>query len=170
MQRGRYYQARYAAQNQIGYSEWSDTTFIFVAGVPQTPKKPTYISSTATSITLGIIYVDDDNGAAVDRYEIYKDGGNFTSTVSTLVSGYNGNDPQFTVTGLTPGVIYRFGLVAVNKIGPSQMSNFSTFASASNPSKPTIITKDSSFSSKTSIMVSWPKVSDTEVPVSGYIL
>ena len=50
------------------------------------------------------------------------------------------------------------------------MSNYSTFAAANNPSKPSIILKDSSRSTKTSIMVTWPKVSDTEIPISGYIL
>jgi hypothetical protein len=67
------------------------------------------------------------------------------------------------VTGLTAGVIYRFGVIAVNKIGPSQMSSFSTYASATNPFKPTSINKNSEFSGKTTIMVTWPKVPDTEI-------
>ena len=45
---------RYRAQNSIGYSEWSPNEFIIVSGKPNQPIKPLFISSTSTSIMLGI--------------------------------------------------------------------------------------------------------------------
>jgi hypothetical protein len=49
---GQYVQARYRCINEIGWSAWSPHDYLLMAGVPNTPNKPTYISSTATTITI----------------------------------------------------------------------------------------------------------------------
>lgn len=54
---------RYRAQNSIGFSDWSEIEYIIVSGKPNKPQKPFFISSTSTSIELGIFYLEDDNGA-----------------------------------------------------------------------------------------------------------
>lgn len=63
----------------------------------------------------------------------------------------NWYDLTFNVLSLTPGTFYRFGLVAENEIGKSEMSDISSFAAATNPAVPTVLEKVVEKSNKTSI-------------------
>lgn len=65
---------------------------------------------------------------------------------------------------------YRFGIRAFNEIGYSDFSQFTIIASAYLPSAPVLVSKDSSNSNKTALTVYWPKVADTEIETTGYIL
>lgn len=47
-----YVQARFRCMNAIGWSEWGADQWLLMAGVPEAPPKPSYISSTATTITV----------------------------------------------------------------------------------------------------------------------
>ena len=78
-----------------------------MVGPPIMPERPFYISSTGTTITLGIVPVNDNNGAFVTKYYLYRDSGDYSSAIDIPVSAYNGVDLTYTVTGLTPGVMYR---------------------------------------------------------------
>ena len=90
--------------------------------------------------------------------------------MNVLEAGYDGLSPTYQVTGLTSGKKYRFGIVAENKAGLSEMSYYTIIVAASLPSKPTLLSKNSDLSNETSITVQWSKVADTETETSGYIL
>ena len=64
----------------------------------------------------------DNNGAIVTKYYLYRDDGDYSSTLNITETGYDGVSLTYTVTGLTPGVIYRFAVAAQNSIGLSPMS------------------------------------------------
>ena len=51
--KGHTYRFRYRVKNAIGWSDFSDTTYILSASVPAKPPAPSYSSSTATSISDG---------------------------------------------------------------------------------------------------------------------
>jgi hypothetical protein len=132
-----------------------------MAGVPSRPPRPYYVSSTSTSITLMILPIVDNRGSHIIRYELWRDAGDFSSDVNIRDMIYDGFSTTYTVNGLTPGVIYRFAVIALNGIGYSLYSYHTIVASAVLPSAPTILWKDSATSNKTSISVYWNKVADT---------
>jgi hypothetical protein len=66
-----------------------------MAGVPDRPPRPLYVDSDATSITLEILTTTNNNGAIVTKYYIYRDTGDYSSTVSTLVAGYDGTSSTY---------------------------------------------------------------------------
>lgn len=141
-----------------------------MAGVPSRPFRPLYKSSTDTTIEIEIIPVLDNKGSYIQSYKVLRDNGDFNSDVDIVVGSFTGSTLTQTVSGLSPGVKYRFGITATNEIGESEISQFTIIAAASLPSAPTLITKDSSLSNKTAITVQWPKVPDTEIETIGYIL
>lgn len=110
--RGEDYTFRYRAINQVGASPWSETVIIKAAGEPPAPVRPTYLSSTATSITLEFYHdIVDNGGSQITSYKLKRDEGNSTSgsgDIDVLVTGYDGSSESHEVTGLTPGLIYRF--------------------------------------------------------------
>ena len=170
LSQGQTVHARYRCANDNGFSVFSDTAYLEVAGVPERPPRPLYLSSTATTIELQILPVIDNNGAIVTKYHLYRDLGDYSSTVSTPVTGYNGMDSTYTVTGLTPGVMYRFIVQAENSVGLSLQSYQTIAIAARLPSAPTMLYKNTLLSNKTAISVYWNKVADTETETSGYLL
>lgn len=52
VQKGLTYRFKYRAQNVNGFGEYSDETGILAATVPEPPLAVTYLSSTATEITV----------------------------------------------------------------------------------------------------------------------
>jgi len=169
LEKGQLVKARYRAKNFIGWSDYSATGYLKNAGVPSRPPKPTYVSSTSTSITVEISPSESNNGEVVSEYQLWRDGGDYSTTVNVLVATFT-TSTQHTVTGLTTGTIYRFGVVAVNDIGDSLMSYYGTFAAATLPAQPADIFKDSSASGLTYIKLYWDSVVSTELSTSGYYL
>jgi len=74
---GQWIEARYRCENFNGWSLYSDSAFLQMVGPPEMPERPTYITSTGTSITLGIIPVNDNNGAFVTSYYLFRDAGDY---------------------------------------------------------------------------------------------
>lgn len=114
--------------------------------------------------------MNDDNGAHITKYYLYRDAGDYSSEVSISVATYDGVSLTTTVTGLTAGLKYRFTVEAENIAGRSVPSYETIVVAAQLPPKPTSIIKDSSKSSKTSIHLVWAKVPNTETETTGYIL
>ena len=52
IEKGKTYAFRYRAINAVGAGDWSPITQINAASIPAAPPRPTYVSSTDTSITL----------------------------------------------------------------------------------------------------------------------
>jgi hypothetical protein len=74
------------------------------------------------------------------------------------------------VTGLTPGLKYRFVEQAENAAGKSVISYETIIVAAELPSKSSLIEKVTALSNKTSIHVKWSRVANTETETTGYLL
>lgn len=163
-------QARYRCENLIGFSEYSDADYLLMAGVPQKPPKPSYMSSTDTTITVQLYESLYSNGAPITGYELFRDSGDHTSELTTKETSYDGSSMQFTVESLTPGVVYKIAVLAYNSEGSSDLSEYVMIAATELPVATAELYKDSELSDKTSLTVSWDKVTDPASPVTGYIL
>lgn len=62
--RGDDYAFRYRAINQVGAGPWSETVIVKAAGEPAAPARPSYLASTATSVTLAFYHDIVDNGGS----------------------------------------------------------------------------------------------------------
>ena len=90
IEKGKTYAFRYRAINAVGAGGWSDVTEINAATIPAAPPKPTYVSSTSTTITLSFGLSADNGGSKIIRYYIYRDLGDLSSSISTEVTAYDG--------------------------------------------------------------------------------
>jgi len=69
-----------------------------MAGSPQAPPQPTYVSSTSTTITIQIQATLSTNGSPITRYEIWRDlGSNDAAGLTTNVTSYDGKSMQFQI-------------------------------------------------------------------------
>jgi hypothetical protein len=170
VKQGERYRARYRLMNIIGWSEWSKIGYLLMATVPPAPPMPTFISATDQSVQIGIALPGKDNGSPIDLLKIYRDTGDYASDVDTSVEDVSTDTIQKNVTSLLAGKIYRFGVKAHNEIGDSLISQFGIYAAATDPDAPANVTKNLQYSQKSAIRLCWNRVSDTEIPVTGYEL
>jgi hypothetical protein len=154
----------------IGFGEWSMLDFLLMAGVPDAPLKPTYISSTDTTITVQLYESMDSNGAPITGYVLYRDLGDNLSDLTEQEANYDGTSMQFTLESLTLGVIYKIALLAHNSEGSSELSEYVIIGASELPQSTATLYKDTLLSTNTALTVSWDKVVDTAVPITGYIL
>jgi len=77
---------------------------------------------------------------------------------------------QFTLSGLTPGSIYKIANLAKNVIGNSVLSEYVMIGATTLPVAPAQIYKVAELSSKTALTVSWDKSADPSLPITGYLL
>lgn len=77
---------------------------------------------------------------------------------------------QFTLSGLTPGKVYKIANKAFNSMGSSAFSDYVMIGATLLPEPPAKIYKVSQLSSKTSLTVSWDKSADPKLPITGYLL
>lgn len=170
MTQGSYIEGRYRARNKNGWSSYSNSGFLQMVGPPEMPERPIYISSTGTTISLRIIPVADNNGAHITKYYLFRDAGDYSSEVNIPITSYDGVSLTHTVTGLTPGLKYRFVSQAENAAGISPVSYETIIVAAALPGKTNLLEKVYSLSNKTSIHVRWNRVANTETETTGYIL
>lgn len=102
------YAFRYRGINAVGQGAWSDLVLVRAATIPIAPPAPYYISSTATTITLGFLPTEDNQGSKITRYSLLRDSGDLQSGINVSVSNYYGHDSSYTVSGLSAGLVYRF--------------------------------------------------------------
>ena len=62
---------------------------------------------------------------------------------------------EWTIIGLTPGVIFKIAQLAVNSQGDSQLSDYVLIGASALPSAPQSLYKDSLQSNKTAMTISW---------------
>jgi titin len=167
---GEQVQARSRCQNEIGWSEFSLHSYLLMAGVPERPPPPVFVSADATSITLEVLPSRDSNGSPISSYELWRDSGENLEAISIQVADFDGGTTVHQVTGLDPGLLYKFAVYAINAEGTSQSSLYTTMASSELPSKPVAIYKDAVVSNQTQLLVYWDKVANAQIPTSGYIL
>jgi hypothetical protein len=68
--KGYTYRFKYRVKNQIGWSDYSESTYILAANVPSKPPTPTYVSSTSTEISLQFYEPADNGGSLITLYEL----------------------------------------------------------------------------------------------------
>ena len=142
-----------------------------MAGVPQAPPKPTYISSTDTAITVQLYKSTHMNGAPITSYEVWRDiGDNDSSGLTTQELSYDGTSMQFTVNGLTAGSIYKIASLCTNSEGDSALSEYVLIGATELPDPPATLYKDTLLSNKTALTISWDESPQTSLPIIGYIL
>jgi len=133
------YRFRYRAKNVNGWGGYSPISYVEAATIPEPPQTPTYVSSSATEITVTVLRSLDNKGSPITHYTLYMDNGDLSDSF-TEVERYDGSSATFTVTaddeGIVSGNKYRFVTTATNSIGDSLYSQESRFAAASLPAKP----------------------------------
>ena len=168
------FRVRYRAQNFNGWGPFSDVALITAASAPSIPPAPIYDASlsNANNIHFGLVPPTDNGGAEITRYYLYID---FVHATSNFALIYNDSslsvDIDLTANSLTPGIVYRFKVKAVNKFGPSDFSEetLAAFGTVPNPPSQPIKVEDSS--TITTISVSWSKSNDDYgIPILGYQL
>jgi hypothetical protein len=119
--RGLIYRFRYRVYNINGWSAYSDVAYLFAFQAPAAPPRPTFISATDTSVTLGLQQSLDDRGVPIQTYELWIDEADDASSTFTQITSFTNFSPTYTLTsadGLgAPGTIYRVKLRAVNEEG-----------------------------------------------------
>lgn len=101
-------------------------------------------------------------------YEVWRE----TGGASVKDSTYDGTSLLHTLSGLTPGAIYRISVRAANAAGESEFSELLEKAASALPAAPAdgSLTKSVTLSTKQSIYLQWAKVANQEVETSGYLL
>lgn len=156
---GHFYQYRSRALNRVGLGDYSGySPKIMAADKPGRPDMPWYISSSATTITLGWQDVADNGGTAITTYNIYADTGDLTDDTFNLIASTP--DLKYTLdntvlTQFISGDKYRFRITAVNVLGESIPSNEVRIALAALPAKPAAPVIVRSRCTLTSIYVTW---------------
>lgn len=116
----------YRVLNQIGWSEWSEITYILAAKVPSVPGSPKLGVVTSTNLQLLLSLSLDNGGSDILSYTLeYTDG---TISYSSLLTYTESSTTKLvpisaiTPNALRPGVIYFFRVYATNAIGNSDPS------------------------------------------------
>lgn len=66
------YRYRYRSKNINGWSDFSPIQYIRAATVPVRPPAPTFVTATASSITLSFYPTTDNKGSEITSYELYR--------------------------------------------------------------------------------------------------
>lgn len=146
--RGKYYRFRYRARNIIGYSPYSDVSYLEAVDQPARPSPPTFVSATDDQIVIKIFESTDSQGRDVTAHEVWIDSGGDLTSSFRKVTTYDGSAQTCTVTraadslGLA-GTLYRFKVRAKNADGVySELSDALVVALGSVPAAPAAPTKD----------------------------
>eukprot|EP00930_Biecheleria_cincta_P038762 TRINITY_DN26639_c0_g1_i1.p1 TRINITY_DN26639_c0_g1~~TRINITY_DN26639_c0_g1_i1.p1 ORF type:complete len:4930 (+),score=584.21 TRINITY_DN26639_c0_g1_i1:1092-14792(+) len=162
-----YFWVKMAAVNRAGEGAMSSAVKSRCSAVPVTPVAPGRATSTANSVTItfDVNGVNGLNGAYLLAFKVHTDDGNSgpwstdTITDTTL--------RQFTKTGLSPGLNYRFKVQVVSEVGTSAMSTISTYVSAATPDPPVLYVPSSENSF---INLAWTPGSDGGSPITGWLV
>lgn len=175
--KGKSYRFRYRTINLVGPSDWSPESFLIPAIVPSTPAQPTYMSSDALSITLGFFRSLDDGGMPILDYELEVDDGELSSSVFTLVAGYDYATDGFAYTviaadeGMTAiSKLYRFRYRSKNEVGYSDYSDTLRIGLGPLPSAPNAPTRAVDGNSESSIALEWDELTGETLDVIDYMV
>ena len=170
--KGRTYRLRYRAANAIGWSDWSPVSHVQAAKEPEAPPAPTVLASSSGAIEVRVNPSLENNGAAIDHYTLYIDGGSLSSAYQA-VSAYDGQAETYTLSaadGIASGERYRIVTTAWNVHGESPQSREAWAAAGSAPAQPARLRRAAALSTRTQIVVEWSVEPDTELPITGYVL
>jgi hypothetical protein len=173
--RGKTYRFRYRAANSVGWSDYSDVSYLSPSSVPDAPPRPEYVSSTDDQIVLDFYSSEDDGGSGITDYHLEIDDGTATG-VYTVVSDYDYSVDGFSyiadriTLSLTSGEKYIFRFQAENARGKSEYSDTLRVGLGPLPSTPTAVTRASEDNTSTSISVEWTELVGETLAINYYIL
>lgn len=175
--RGRTYRFRYRVRNAAGWSDYSETAYIKPSSAPEAPPQPIFVDGSDTTIELALQETLDDNGVAIQSYQLEIDSGDDLTSTFSIVTGYDGTSLTYTLTNGTDfsvtasGTLFRVRTAAINEDGlMSDYSEVLLCALGGFPSAPTAPFKVLDESSATSIMIEWDRVVGDTLPIQGYKL
>lgn len=169
---GKIYQFKLRAVNEAGQGEFSGIVSVALARLPAQLSVPTHITSQSTQNRIALSWTANTNwdspGGDVTGFKVYMaegSGGVFTliySTPSESISAY-------TISGLTPGQLYRFKVSAKNYNGEGPMSSIASIYACEGVqgiSAPSYVS-----ATNTTMVVSWEAPAfDGACPVLSYAL
>ena len=151
------YQIRVVSVNIAGNSDLS----IYVSGTPSTvPEPPTIISSSTTSTSISVDFVEgSDGGSTITNYAYSIDGTNFT-----VRSPENTTSP-ITINDLSVGTEYTIYIRAINENGYSTSASISVSTDATVPVAPTnlVVSTDDE-----TLTISFTQASDGGSAITNY--
>ena len=154
--------------NQNGWSEFSDTTYVKVAEVPERPRAPELVQASATEMQLKLFKPEDNGGSDITKLELYINDGDAETEPSVLVSTYTDNTLSHTLyataDNLEAGTVYKLKLRAYNSVGQSKDSDIIQYALVDAPPKPDAPTGLFSLTSDQQVAVQWSAVTTTQAP------
>lgn len=159
------YDIAVSAYNSIGESATTSISEI-AASVPAKMSRPTWKSSTTTTIEVEWTEPSFDGGEAVTGYEVRRDAGPLTDFQTEIAE----SSTSYEFTGLSNTILtYRIQVRAINSIGNGEWSEAKDFYATAVPDAPSnfII----AYQSTSQITLSWgAPISDGGCDVSGYKL
>ncbi len=147
---GQYYTFMVAAHNIAGIGALSDPSNVIPFAVPDAPILNT-ITAGVANVTLVWTAPASDGSSPITGYEIFFRT-NDTDAAWTWFSSVGVAASSETVTGLTAGATYQFGVKAVNAAGSSVMSGSLNATVLTVPDAPTSLT---SVASSSQVTISW---------------
>jgi fibronectin type 3 domain-containing protein len=152
------------AVNAAGDSALSNVLSATPLGVPSAP---TLINATAGMGTVMVTWEapSSTGSSPITGYQVYFG----LSSPDTAFGGVVGPSVrQLTVTELTPGTLYYFGVRAINSVGASDMSNVRSATPYSLPSAPELIT---AVAGSDWVSLTWTAPSSNgSGPLTGYLV
>lgn len=76
------YRYQLRVKNANEFSQWSDPTSMLPASTPSSPPTPLILSVASSSLMLKLDVADDNGGASITAYHLYKDQGSINSEFS----------------------------------------------------------------------------------------
>lgn len=167
---GKIYRFKTRAENEKGYSEFSDEAYISFGDIPAKPAAPTLVASSKNSIT--VKWVEPSAGSlSITGYILNMDSGN-NDDIEPIYIGTNRPDiTEHTVGDLSTGKPYRFTINAINDNGESEESDIAQFYACDPPSYFNAPTYSSSDQTAKTITIKWTVPSeDGGCAITGYEL
>lgn len=171
--KGNTYAFRYRAKNSYGWGDYSEISYITVAGAPATPDQLIVVVANSSLIEIELPGNGDDGGSPITAYEVsYAEG--LTATTFSAFPNCDGTTSTCDLPlslGLTVGAIYKFTHRALNAISESDFSTEISIGLIDLPAQVTGVTKLSILSSRTTVTLTWDLVADDVAPagvIKGY--
>jgi len=73
--KGRRHRLKYRARNSVGWSPYSDESFVLAATAPAKPDRPYFLSFSNDVLSIVVPRSADNGGSPISAYELWADAG-----------------------------------------------------------------------------------------------